>query len=270
MKEIDTINKDTFHPNTISSLKNDLRNIGITNSMILIVHSSLSSIGWVCGGPVAVLYALEETIGNDGTLIMPTHSSDLSEPSEWRDPPVPEAWWQIIRVSMPAYDKDLTPTRGMGTISETFRKQPGVKRSAHPCNSFAAWGKYKEIFTDFNKLDFSMDMNSPLGKVYEYDGYVLLLGVGHDKNTSLHLAEYITDYKTKLNVACFSPVMIEKERKWIKYIDINLNGDDFISIGNAFEAQGKCKIGRIGAARSVLFRQRDLVDFASDWMKQNR
>ncbi len=98
----------------------------------------------------------------------------------------------------------------------------------------------------------------------------LLLGVGHDKNTSLHLAEYITDYKTKLNVPCFSPVMIDEERKWIKYIDINLNGDDFISIGNAFEAQGKCKIGKVGAARSVLFRQRDLVDFASEWMKQNR
>lgn len=127
-----TVIENTKTPNTISTLVRDFHNLGIKPGMTLLVHSSLSSIGWVCGGAVSVIQALEEVLTDEGTLVMPAHSCSLSDPSHWQFPPVPEFWWQTIKDEMPVFDKDLTPTQGMGAIAETFRKQSGVVRSSHP------------------------------------------------------------------------------------------------------------------------------------------
>ena len=56
--------------------------------------------------------------------------------------------------------------------------------------SFAAWGKHAEFVTDGHSLDNGLGETSPLARVYDLDGYVLLLGVDYDSNTSFHLAEY--------------------------------------------------------------------------------
>lgn len=112
--------------------------------MTIIVHSSLSSMGWVCGGGVAVVQALMDVVSEEGTIVMPTHTVDNSDPSEWENPPAPEDWWSIIRENMPAYHPDFTPTRAMGKIVEVFRTYPDVKRSHHPTYSFAAWGKHAD------------------------------------------------------------------------------------------------------------------------------
>ena len=85
---------NTKTPFTTNTLQRDFLNIGIQKGMNLLLHSSLSSIGWVCGGAVAVILALEKVLGPKGTLIMPTHSGDLSDPKNWKDPPVPKSWWK--------------------------------------------------------------------------------------------------------------------------------------------------------------------------------
>ena len=138
MGEAEVVRRTQGGPATVDSLAAELRALGVQPGYVLLVHSSLSALGWVCGGAVAVILALEQAIGVKGTLVMPAHSGDLSDPAAWENPAVPEGWWETIRRTMPPYDVDLTPTRGIGVIAESFRKQRGVMRSGHPQYSFAA------------------------------------------------------------------------------------------------------------------------------------
>src|SRR5947209_4670435 len=108
-------------PRTRASLAEDLRRLGLSEGVTVLVHSSLSTLGWVCGGPVAVVQALLDVLTDSGTLVMPTHSGEYSDPAPWQEPPVPRDWWPVIRETMPAFDPQVTPTRGMGRIVEVFR-----------------------------------------------------------------------------------------------------------------------------------------------------
>lgn len=85
----------TPQPATRASLARQMRENGLTLGGTVLVHSSLSSLGWVAGGPVAVIQALLDCVGPQGTIVMPTHSGDLTDPADWRSPPVPADWVQI-------------------------------------------------------------------------------------------------------------------------------------------------------------------------------
>jgi aminoglycoside 3-N-acetyltransferase len=131
MKESDTIDFNQSHPNTIQSLTDDLSALGVSKGMTLIVHSSLSSLGWVCAGGSGYI-SLEETPRNWDS-VMPAHSMDSSEPSEWINPPRRNRGGGGR--DPPAFNPD-PPTRN-GHNSE-LSEQPGSMKS-HPNCSFAAW-----------------------------------------------------------------------------------------------------------------------------------
>src|SRR5919107_36056 len=110
MKENDLIDR-TPEPRTRLSLAADLRQLGLGPGAVVIVHSSLSSLGWVCGASVAVVQALMDVITPSGTLVMPAHSGEYSDPANWEHPPVPDSWQGPIRESMPAFDPRTVPCR---------------------------------------------------------------------------------------------------------------------------------------------------------------
>ncbi len=259
-------------PPTVTSLTTDLRALGVVPGMSLIVHSSLSAVAdWVIGGAAAVILALEAAIGPTGTLIMPTQSGELSDPASWAHPPVPEAWWESIRREMPPYQPDLTETREMGRIPETFRKQAGVLRSAHPQTSFAAWGNHAQFVVADHALDSALGEASPLARLYALDGAVLLLGVGHERNTSLHLAEYRADFPGKRSFPSAAPLLINGVRQWVEFDVLDFNEEDFAQIGAAFDqATGLVRQGKVGQATALLMPQRPLIDFAVTWLAANR
>jgi aminoglycoside 3-N-acetyltransferase len=260
----------TSKPNTMTSLKRDFKALGINPGDIIIMHSSLSKIGWTIGGSVAVIKALIGVLTSEGTLVMPTFTSDNSEPSYWENPPVPESWWNTIREQMPAYNPHVTPTRAMGRIVETFRTWPGVLRSSHPISSFAAWGKYAKTIIDNHELEADIGENSPISRLYDLNGLILLLGVPHSNNTSLHLAEFRCDYPGKTYKKTGCAMMVNNERKWIEWKELEVDPDDFDQIGKDFESSNEFILGKVGEAKTRLISIRAIVDFAVEWLPLNR
>jgi len=253
-------------PITIPDIVRDLGALGVKRGMTLFVQSSLSSMGWVCGGPVAVIQALEMVLGPTGTLAMPAMSGDYSDPHAWEHPPVPESWWEVIRSAMPPFDPRYAPTRCMGTIAETFRTWPGTLRSSHPHSSITARGKLAQHITKTHPLAFSLGPGTPLERMVEGGGYALLIGTV--RNTTLHLAEALASFpkKTKTTGA---PLLRNGRREWVAFEEYDDYTEHFPTILADYMRERECAQGRIGNAQSVLFHQKDLVSYAITWLESH-
>lgn len=247
-----------------------LKDLGVKKGDTIMVHTSLKSIGYVCGGAQTVIEALIEAVGEDGTIMMPTQSWKNLDPSEGVHWDADEDQWQLIRDNWPAYDKNLTPTNTMGAVAEMFRSWPGSIRSDHPARSVCAYGKNAEYLTSNHDLSNIFGDGSPIGKLYELDAKVLLLGVGYDKNTSIHLADERATYPSKHTCKACSAVLEGGNRVWKEYETLFVDGEDFDEIGKAFEDKNKALIGQVGDARSRLMSQKEIVDFAVDWIEKYR
>lgn len=247
----------------------DLRRLGVREGGVLLVHASLASLGWVVGGEQTVVTALEEAVGPAGTLVMPSQSWQLCDPAYLRDPRIGEPSWDRVRAALPVYDPAWTPTRSMGAVVEALRTQPGTLRSAHPHRSFVARGPAAAAIVARHDLDDPVGEGSPLAVVDWLDGQVLLLGVGHDKNTSLHLAEARSGLHLP-RVANGAPLLVDGERRWVTFDEPAAGDADFLAVGAAFAASGGQRTGTVGEADAALMRQPELVAFAARWFAGNR
>ncbi len=159
----------------------DLKKIGIAEGDVLLVHSSLSKIGFVPDGPTTVIHALLETLGPEGTLLMP------SFPAKGRNKDYLQAH--------PLFDVKQTPS-AMGIITEEFRKMPGVKRSLHPTDPVCAYGPLGEYLTSTHLGRLTpYDQESPFRKLAEKKGKILMLGTTlNGAGTSLHTLEDAVEF----------------------------------------------------------------------------
>jgi aminoglycoside 3-N-acetyltransferase len=248
---------------TRDSLAAQLAALGVAPGGVLLVHSSYKSLGQVIGGPQAVVEAL---LTAAGTVVVPTHTPDISDPASWSNPPVPQEWWEPIRHESPGFDVARTPaSKWMGRLSELVRTWPGARRSDHPQVSFAAVGPRAAEIVERHSLAGGLGDDSPLGAVYRLDGQILLLGCGHDTNTSLHLAEVRQPGAPRHRAG--SAV---RGRGWTTWTEVDVDSGDFDAIGAAFEQTGAVSVGPVGASTARLMSQRAAVDFAVEWIPAHR
>lgn len=159
---------------TTSDITEGFVRVGLERGMKVLVHSSLSSFGYVDGGAEAVIKAILDVIGSEGTLVVPTLTGNES-----------------LSVSNPPTFDPLKTNGWTGIIPETLRSWPGAVRSVHPTHSVVAVGKDATELTEghINSIT-PCDELSPYGKLAELnDSYILLIGVGHESNTTFHHVE---------------------------------------------------------------------------------
>jgi len=262
---------DFTHITTKCELTKLFGEVGIRSGIAVMVHTSMKMFGYVVNGPVDVIDALIECVDiKEGTILMPSHSGHLTDPSEWKNPPVPESEIEKIRKNMNPFDKQRTPVRNRGIIPEVFLSYPDVLRSDHPLNSVAALGKNAKEYTLVHAFHEPEGLNSPVGKLYQDDGLVLLMGVGMESCTAIHLAEYIADvpYLYESNPKILSPGK-NKENEFVRLNRYPGSSKHFNKImpflnKKLLVSQVKYKFGTI-----TLFKIKPVVDFIVGELKKD-
>jgi aminoglycoside 3-N-acetyltransferase len=264
-------------PITRSDLVGELKRIGVEAGQVLMLHGSLSSLGNVIGGADSVVLALQQVLGEDGTLIA-LASWDNAPPDD--DSGWSEEFREAYLRDPPAFDPVVSAcARYVGRLPERLRTWPGAIRSAHPEASFVALGGSARWLTQDQPTDHPYGPGSPLAKVLEADGSILMLGAPLESITMLHHAEELADLPNKRSVHYSAPVKTPTSIEWQEIHDINTSTGAFfyepvVGGRDAFEviaeealASGIGRARLIGESRSVLFPARDLVAFAVEWLE---
>jgi aminoglycoside 3-N-acetyltransferase len=182
----------------------------------------------------------------------------------------------------PAFDPlTARAAREWGVLPEHLRTTPGARRSSHPEASIAAIGEKAEFLTRDHPLQYGFGPGSPLARLVELGGDVLLLGSPRGAVTVLHYAEHLANVPNKRIVRYSVPLLVAGERRWCDVEELDSVGgivpwrcegygnDYFAAIVDAYLATGRGRAGMVGAAHSYLFDARDLTDFAARWMEEN-
>jgi aminoglycoside 3-N-acetyltransferase len=257
----------SISPVSSEDIIRDLQQLGLKKGDAVMLHVSLKSMGWVIGAEVALLNAMITLIGPKGTLVMPTQTGHLGDPSEWENPPVPAAWVSKIKAYMPAFDPFKTPTYHMGRVAELFRTWPNVIRSHHPHASFCAWGPQAKSLMEAHALDSAFGVKSPLHKMLKLPFKIVLMGVDYDVCTALHYAEAIQDHPKKEKKMMI--ILQNRSRKIIEVMDLAYSTRMFKKIGQRFEKEVGVKKGLVGHATTRVIEMPTLIDYASKLLKDD-
>lgn len=225
-----------------TEVADQLRALGVRAGGVLLVHTSFRALRPIEDGPLGLIASLQDALGPDGTLVMPSWTGDDELP----------------------FDPATTPAAGdLGATADLFWRLPGVMRSDH-LQAFAAIGPRAEAVVK-TPLPLPPHVpDSPVGRVHGLAGQVLLLGVGHEADTSLHLAELIAEVPYGVPRHCM--VLQDGKRVRIDYLENDHCCRRFALADDWLRARGLQSEGPVGHGTARLARARDIVDLAVDAM----
>lgn len=232
-------------PASRAALVSQLRALGVRRGGVVLAHTSFGAVRPVEGGPRGLVLALRDALGPGGTLVMPSWGGDDERP----------------------FDPLATPAApDLGVVADTFWRLPGTWRSDHP-HAFAAAGPLAARITADPLPLPPHAPASPVGRVLEHDGQVLLLGVGHDANTTLHLAELLgrAPYRIERHVT----VLREGRPVPLAYGENDHCCERFGLADGWLRARGAQAEGRVGSATARLVRAADVVAVALEHLARD-
>jgi aminoglycoside 3-N-acetyltransferase len=243
----------------LAGLTADLRSLGLLSGQNLLVHCSLSAIGWVDGGPATLLQAIQDVADLGATIVVSAQTpwtSRTSRAFRAATAGLDQKGIDDHVAALPVFDRESTPSYGVGKFAEYVRTHAEAKRSGHPQTSFAALGPGAAAIASGHDPECHLGERSPLRWLYDADAAILLLGVGYAVCSAFHLAEYRVQGGAQVRGS-------------------DLDDSDFELIGRALDIAFRdrprgprfCSIGMAGCR---LVPMRTAVNFAVDWMEQHR
>jgi aminoglycoside 3-N-acetyltransferase len=237
----DSSTKNMIHRD---ALIEQLLELGVQPGGVLLVHTSFSKVKPVEGGPLGLISALSSVLGLQGTLVMPSMSYDDDHP----------------------FDKTKSHCMEMGIVADTFWRLPGVLRSDNN-HAFAAVGPHAEEILAPHPIDVPHGLDSPVGRVYELDGQVLLLGVNHGSNTSIHLCENMAGVRYRRDK--YLTILKDGKPTRFDYREIDHCCHNFSLVDGWLDEQGLQRRGKVGHADARLIRSRAIVEVVTERLKEN-
>lgn len=266
-------------PVTRSRLVDDLTALGLGAGDVVMFHTRMSAIGYVAGGPPTLISALRDVVGERGTLMVTCGWNDALPYgfAEWPGP-----WQDAVRAEHPPYEPESSEAdHDNGRLPEALRRWPGAVRSRHPDVSLAALGPAATALTTGHPWDDPHGPGSPLARLVELGGRVLMLGAPLETLTLLHHAEALADAPGKRFVEYEQPVLADGRRVWRRFRDIDSSGgafdysavtpggqDPFETIVRDMLAAGIGRRGSVGAADSHLFEAGEVLEFGLTWIHE--
>ena len=237
-----------------------LRELSLPAGASVVAHVSMRSIGPVEGGAQTLLSALRRVLGESGTLMAPTYTPQFTDPAESEGAPDSLDEIEKLRDAIPVFDARATPAAriAVGVFPEVVRRQPDAFRSDHPVASFAAVGPQAQRLTENVPFHYPLGSGGPLARLHDSNGWALLIGVGQEVNSSLHLAEVWADVPYIHRTARVKT----GPDHWVEMQGSPECSEGFYRIEPLLRQARILRSGRIGDAPSQLMRMREMVSMA--------
>jgi aminoglycoside 3-N-acetyltransferase len=234
----------------------DLNSLGLPTGATVMVHSSLSSFGWINGGAQTVIEALVQSVGPQGNVLMTTLTGSPA----------------LNAKNPPRFDVRQTPC-WTGRIPEAFRQRPDALRSLHPTHSVAIIGPQKhDLARDHQLSPTPCGKETPYFRLTERDGYVLLFGVYLESVTLFHTVEELAEVPYHMQPELVEAVVIDWEgNKEIYQVGIHQYGTprNFSIMEPRLEDAGVLKKGKVLDATTCLIRAQALVELTLDALRHD-
>jgi aminoglycoside 3-N-acetyltransferase len=257
-----------------SQLVRDLSRLGLEAGDMVMVHSSMRAVGKVLGGPDVVIRALLDVVGIAGTVVMYVDWEDAVQHLTRDD--VAQQLDARLLAEVPPFDaKTSRARRAYGILPEFLRTWPGARRSGNPDASVAAVGAQAEWLCTDHPLQYGYGAGSPLAKLLDVRGKVLLLGAPFDTITLLHYAEHMARLPNKRVIRYREPLLVHGAKVWVEIEEFDTSQpvvpgaweSYFADIVQEYLTSGQGRAGQVGQASSYLLHAADLHQYAVAWME---
>ena len=256
-----------------SDLASELRSLGLSSGDTVMVHAAISAVGEMINGPDTLIDALRETAGEAGTIMGYTDWDARYEALLDQAGRVPEEW----RDKIGGFDaRRSRAVRDNGIFPEFLRTTPGALRSGNPGASIVAIGARAEWLTRDHPLDYGYGPGTPLAKLVEAEGKVLMIGAPLDTMTLIHHAEHLARLPDKRIKRCEVPFAMAEGVVWRMSEEFDtadavcpqLDGVDyFTTIVTTYLASSQGREGFVGNARCVLVDAKGMLEHAVTWLE---